>query len=97
MSVKYVCQHFNCKEDADVYHYTEDSPAEWLCPEHAGDEGFCYGCGYFLAGTEDFDFSPSKGLCGQCLDHLRHEVGEYDDPPDYEYSGYLFYGHPFDD
>lgn len=35
------------------------------CHEHAWDNGFCWGCGGFWSGAENFDFSRSH-LCSNC-------------------------------
>lgn len=63
---------------------------EWLCDEHAIEAGFCLGCHYFCAGMESYDFSPIKGYCGDCVEELRYEAGEYDGDDD------EFYGDDFD-
>jgi len=103
MKIKYICQHPHCKHEAETYTYpyihNEPEFSEWLCAEHAADRGFCYGCGYFCAGIEDYDFSPIEGLCGNCVDEFRYELGEYDDDYEsYEYLGSIPYeDYPYDE
>lgn len=48
---------------------------DYCCYDHAITSGFCMGCGYFCSGTEDFDFSKVKGLCGQCVEDLEYDLG----------------------
>lgn len=80
MTIKYICQEHGCKQDADIYHYPDDNvPSEWLCVEHATQEGFCYMCGHFWAGVEAYDFSPIEGVCPNCIDEFRHDDYDYDD------------------
>jgi hypothetical protein len=75
------CQKDDCKEpaipcwmpDSD---YGVDDPDDLLCAEHCQEEGYCWGCGYFWAGIESFDFR-ANGLCDNCKD-------EYADPDDYD-------------
>lgn len=50
---------------------------EFLCDEHASEAGFCPGCGWFGLGSDEYDFSPVKGWCSQCVDEL--DDGEYFD------------------
>jgi hypothetical protein len=43
--------------------------------------GFCPGCGSFVAGVESDDLSLGQfGMCGECVEELRIETGEYDEP-----------------
>jgi hypothetical protein len=55
------------------------------CSEHVPD-CYCAGCGHFSAGIESFDFSPIKGLCSECVDELRDELGEDRDGNPIEYD-----------
>lgn len=61
---------------ADVYDY--------YCAEHCYKNGYCYACGQFWAGSEDFDFSRSH-LCSNCR-YEEMEDDEYIDDGSY-YSG----------
>jgi len=83
------CEHPGCEETDDLTecyypdNETSDKPDAWYCAEHAPEHGFCYICGWFHAGIESFDF-PSwhgviPGLCYDCSESLRVELGEYDD------------------
>lgn len=44
----------------------------WYCPEHARKLGYCWGCGQFWAGIEEFDFNPC-GLCPNCKDEFEDD------------------------
>lgn len=46
----------------------------WYCTAHCFEEGYCWSCGNFYSGCEDFDFHPSR-LCSNC----RSELAEPDD------------------
>lgn len=62
------------------YYYPDGTEAGFLCDQCAVDEGFCPGCGYFVLGSEWDDSSLGRhGICMECLDELRIEMGEYDD------------------
>lgn len=86
-NIAHQCEHEGCKAtETAAYHnqWEELTPdgkwqEEWYCDEHAVQNGFCLGCTYLRAGTEDYDFSPIKGWCGECVDELRSEAGEYVD------------------
>ena len=91
----YTCQSDGCTKPAEYeFEYPrwgedDDGSTELLCYDHAKESGFCLGCGHFSAGTEDFDFSEIEGYCGQCVEELRYESGEYDDEDDWDdYDGY---------
>lgn len=56
----------------------DDEPSEWVCAEHAHDAGYCYLCGQFWGGVESFDFRRN-GLCDNCDDQVKCDMGEYDD------------------
>lgn len=73
----------NQSDDVTEYSFPVDNHHLIACPGCAADNGFCMICGYFCAGTEDYDFSPIKGVCGECVDDLRYETGEYDEPDEY--------------
>ncbi len=70
-----------------------DDPDNLLCVDHCTDEGYCWGCGYFCAGLESFDFNP-RGLCSECRDdpdltgedHFDEDFGLWFDPMDEAYS-----------
>lgn len=84
------CQRDGCHADASIYTaYNSDTNQEdrlTLCTEHAVELGFCAGCGYMVAGIEEHIFSmASLGLCAECMDELRAEMGEFDED-DYHYG-----------
>lgn len=76
------CEHEGCNEQGEPYYIRQfdEEVNGWSCREHAEEEGFCWGCHLFCAGTEDFDFGHS-GLCGSCQEQFDDEMGEdYYDP-----------------
>src|SRR5687768_7902714 len=83
----HVCEEEGCDstEVAEYHNYYADEPHQvaWLCDVHATEAGYCLWCTHFRAGTEEYDFSPVRGYCRDCLDEIRYEAGEYDDD-DYE-------------
>jgi len=51
---------------------------EWLCCEHANEEGYCMGCGTFIAGT-GMEFT-NNGYCDNCWDEIKYnEIDEEED------------------
>lgn len=80
----HLCQHDGCDDVGYACYLDEDllsDPAkatEFLCPRHAVESGYCYGCGRFFAGIEEFDFG--SGLCSDCK--VEFDDGE----PDEEYE-----------
>ncbi len=84
------CQHEGCHEDGIpcYYDWLSDTPDGWYCGEHTREEGFCWGCGLFHMGIEDFDFSPN-GLCYECREMLKAEMGDddyYDEDADFSFD-----------
>lgn len=77
------CEVCGQEDTVDVYQFPTEDTEHRFCADHAIENGFCYICGYFSAGMESYDFSPLKGVCGECVDVLRDEAGEYDDPDEY--------------
>lgn len=49
------------------------------------------GCGHFMAGCEWFDFSEVPGLCPDCLDELKADMGLHDEQYDQQYGDMLAY------
>ncbi len=45
--------------------------ADWLCPDHAVEAGYCASCGVWCVGDLGFDLAPH--LCESCLDALTEE------------------------
>ncbi len=70
----------------------EDQKSRY-CPDHAAENGFCYGCGIFYAGIESFDFGQYPGLCDNCADGARcndswEDDAHYEEAMDIEYMMY---------
>ena len=62
-----------------------DSPIyEYFCNEHKEDEGYCAGCGIFIAGI---------GIDRYC-DNCRQEI-DYNDREDFNDEDDLYDGYPF--
>ena len=57
----------------------EEDQIEYLCWEHANKEGYCTGCGEFIAGT-GMAFR-NNGLCDNCYDEIRTDT----DDENYDY------------
>lgn len=84
------CQHPECTiEDATACFYTDNEtqqPNYYYCSNHAAEHGFCYMCGQFWSGVERFDFATAwggtEGLCENCDEQVRSDLGEYDDDDD---------------
>lgn len=62
--------------DPERFLYTlPDGTPRWLTPAEAVDEGFCLGCGAFVAGIDAEIPSMSKfGICSECLDELIEDT-----------------------
>jgi hypothetical protein len=68
-----VCQVEGCENKAipcfirwfneDAGRYQTD--VDYFCQEHCFEHGYCYACGRFWGGVEDFDFSTTK-MCPEC-------------------------------
>lgn len=72
-----------------VYTYPDDSLTKPLTDKQAIQAGFCPGCGWFVAGHEADDRSIREfGLCYECVEEIKIETGEYDEPDDDEYFVY---------
>ncbi len=52
---------------------------EWLCCDHANEEGYCMGCGTFIAGT-GMEFT-NNGYCDNCWDEIKSN--EMEDEEDF--------------
>lgn len=82
-----------CDETDHIEHYHIDSGENTydadLCPTHAREEGFCWGCGAFVLGIDGDEHSlRTNGFCMDCWDEIRAEAGEFDEDNEYgdEYS-----------
>ena len=80
------CDKEGCKEPAIPcylpYNMPPDDPDDCLCVDHCTDAGYCWGCGYFCAGLESFDFNP-RGLCSECRDDPDLTGEDYDENTDF--------------
>lgn len=81
------CEHAGCTTmGVAVYlHGGDPEPDGWFCHTHMTEEGFCWGCRYFCAGEEAFDFSTS-GLCGECRANPDITGEDYDEDEDWDES-----------
>ena len=88
----HTCEHEGCDETNTVLCTLLDFPVGeegarehlyYYCPNHCHEEGFCWMCGHFWAGCEDFDFSESR-LCSNCRSEMKTEESEYD--PEYDFG-----------
>lgn len=79
------------------YGYTDTF--DYYCAEHCFKNGYCYGCGGFWAGSENFDFSRDH-LCSNCKDDpdlVGYDEDEsYYETPDeyYNYDEIDYYPEP---
>jgi len=59
----------------------EEDHIEYLCPKHAEEQGYCMGCGTFIAGT-GMEFR-NNGYCDNCWDEIKSsEIEDEEDFPD---------------
>lgn len=89
MNEVHECEAENCTStETQEYHngFADPEIIEWLCTEHAIDNGYCLMCQNFGAGSEDYDFSEfrggHKGYHVECWNDLRADAGEFDDEDD---------------
>jgi hypothetical protein len=83
--IKHQCEEPGCTEQGSQCHLLDygdhSGPAvdvyEYYCPEHATKNGYCWLCGEFWAGNEEFDLEPSH-LCPNCKSEVDSESGEVD-------------------
>lgn len=73
-SDKVKCNHEGCNEAGDPCYLELDEVHEYLCPKHCEENGYCTGCGTFIAGWIDFG-----SLCDNCSDELESDTWEEDD------------------
>jgi len=80
------CMHDGCEEIGGLCYlgnYEAKEVYEYYCAEHAQEHGYCYMCGQFWAGIEDFDFAPS-GMCSNCRDEYLDEDEYGGDEAEYD-------------
>jgi hypothetical protein len=56
----------------------DERPHEYLCTEHAVEQGYCAYCGDFAAGTNGFDYIH-PGACDKCHDEISSEIDDLDE------------------
>ena len=81
------CQQKGCKSievtECIIYDPIENKTyKEYYCPDHCFEHGYCYICGGFFGGIEEFEFNNKSQLCNNCDDMLKTELGEYDEMDD---------------
>jgi len=81
------CSHkgFACRLDGDYDEQTKtfgEDQIEYLCCEHAKEQGYCMGCGEFIAGT-GMEFH-NNGYCDNCYDEIRSDTMDEDEYDDYD-------------
>ncbi len=86
LPLQHSCQEEGCSEQGSACFLPDnetDTPNYYYCYKHAKDNGFCYGCGSFWGGVEEFEFAPYwgniKGYCPHCSDEIKTNLGEYDE------------------
>jgi hypothetical protein len=83
--IKHVCEEPDCNIEGIQCHlsyYSFDSKENkeaysYYCPEHATKNGYCWMCGEFWAGNEEFDLDPSQP-CPNCNNEVDAETVELD-------------------
>lgn len=80
------CSHkgFACRLPGDYNEETKEfgeDEVEYLCATHAEEQGYCMGCGEFIAGT-GMEFA-NNGYCDNCYDEIK-SAESWDDEEYYE-------------
>lgn len=86
-NIEHICENEECSHkgfacwlpgdyNEDKGEFEEDS-IEYLCAEHAKEQGYCIGCGEFIAGT-GMEFR-NNGFCDNCYDEIRSDSDDWDD------------------
>lgn len=90
-----MCEHEGCIsiETQECHNgFAEPEIVEWLCAEHAVENGYCLYCQNFAAGSEDYDFSAYRGghegYHASCWNDLRADAGEFDEDDEDFYDPY---------
>lgn len=73
------CQHPGCFESGMHLEFPSDGSTVYYCRTHAGDEGFCTGCGTFIDGLECSLFGT---LCDQCTEEFDSDQYDDEETPD---------------
>jgi len=75
MSDKFLCEEPGCDEQAIECYLNDDADTvEHFCPIHCYKNGYCYGCGNFFCGMEDFDFNNPSHLCFNCRTEVNSDI-----------------------
>lgn len=73
------------KEEAITEIYLDgESQNEQLCYECCQEQGFCFGCGHFSAGTSEYDFSRVGAYCEHCQAEINSNYGEDEYDEDFD-------------
>lgn len=95
MNEQHMCEHEGCIsiETQECHNgFAEPEIVEWLCAEHAVENGYCLYCQNFAAGSEDYDFSAYRGghegYHASCWNDLRADAGEFDEDDEDFYDPY---------
>jgi len=79
----HTCEQNGCDEKAIECSLNDDEDSKfYYCPEHCYQNGFCFGCGNFFSGMEDFDFENPTHLCFNCRTEIEEEDEEIPSYPD---------------
>jgi len=81
----------NCLKtfECDFYSYPGQKVEMLLCPDCASRLGFCISCGFFMAGNELDEHSGLPGMCYECVQDMKAELGEGDYDDDYNDAPWL--------
>lgn len=77
------CQEEGCDAAGDLKCYLndEEDTTYYYCWDHATQNGFCGGCGCFIAG-----WIENRNYCDNCWDEIKSAEGNNDDD-EYNYDG----------
>ena len=69
---------------AGIRYEEDETEGYYYCWAHAKAHGFCPSCGNMVGGIEreDFIYMPKYGMCSNCVEDLKYELGEFDDQDD---------------
>ena len=81
-----ICEHEGCDKEGVECRIDDDSPCEYFCPEHAFEAGYCYCCGSFWGGIEEFDFGRIRGVCPHCRDEIESNESDGSDDDEIDYD-----------
>ncbi len=83
------CEQACCEEPGISCLLNDDEETEFhFCAAHCYQNGFCFGCGNFWGGVEDFEFNNPAHLCSNCrtdpdFEEDAADGGSYYEPPLY--------------